>query len=103
MNIQGNFAKIGDADVSMLKDLVLQLTSQHWSGDTTRQDRYEAHQDTQSIGLVYDLDFRHRDPTRLAPLELFGPAIQHLLANIAHHYETSTLMDRMGNGYFSSA
>jgi len=100
MNFQGNFAKIDDADISMLKDIVLQLTPQHWSGDTTRQDRYEAHQDTQSIGLVYDFDFRHRDPTRLPPLELFGPAIQHLLATIAHHYETATLMGRMGNGYF---
>lgn len=103
MNFQGNFKKIGHADISMLRDLVQQLTPQHWSGDTTRLDGYESHRDTQTIGLVYDFDFRHRNPTKLPPLKLFGPAIQNLLATITHHYETSTLVGRMGNGYFIRA
>jgi len=41
MNFQGNFTKNNDTDIRLIKELVLQLTPEHWTGDTTRQRRYE--------------------------------------------------------------
>ena len=88
----------------MLKDLVLQLTPEHWTGDSTRQQRYEAHRDTQTIGLVYDEDFRHTNPTKLPPLELFSPALRQILTTIANFYEApaeeAALWQGFGEGYF---
>lgn len=88
MNFQGNFKRVGSFDTSELKRLVLGLTEAHWLADDTRQKRYEVHKDTQFIGLAYDSDFRHTHPTRRPALELFGPVIQPLLAQIAEFYET---------------
>jgi hypothetical protein len=87
MNFAGNFIKIGDADISRLRQLVLQLTADHWTSNTTRQQRYEAHQHTRTIGLVYDADFRHTNTTRLPPMQLFEPSLRPILAQIANHYE----------------
>jgi len=104
MNFPGNFKKIADVSIDMLKDLVLQLTPEHWTGDTTRQQRYEAHRDTQTIGLVYDEDFRHTNPTKLPPLELFSPALRQILTVIADFYEApaeeAALWQGFGAGYF---
>jgi len=107
MNFQGNFIKIGDTDITLLKDLVSQLTPEHWTGDTTRQRRYEAHRHTQAIGLVYDLDFRHEYPTVQPPMELFAPALRDVLDTVAYFYESqpaaTTLLGQLGNGYFIRA
>lgn len=107
MNFDGNFSKIGDADVSILKDLVYQLTAEHWCGDQTRQNRYEAHRDTESIGLVYDEDFRHIDPTELPPMQLFAPALRLILAKTANHFESqpaaTNLLGQPIRGYFVRA
>lgn len=107
MNFQGNFNRISTVDIAPLKNLVLQLTPLHWADDTTRQNRYEVHQDTQTIGLVYDEDFRHTNPTRRPPLELFGPELQPILAVTADHFESrpeaQSLFGTHGHGYFIRA
>ncbi|RLA29004.1 MAG: hypothetical protein DRQ63_02080 [Gammaproteobacteria bacterium] len=107
MNFQGNFTKIDDTDITSLKELVLQLTPEHWTGDTTRQRRYEAHRHTQAIGLVYDLDFRHENPTVQPPMQLFAPALRQVLETVANHYEAlpaaTTLLGQLGSGYFIRA
>jgi len=104
MNFPGNFKKIADTNIEMLASLVRQLTPEHWSGADTRQKRYEVHQDTQAIPLVFDEDFRHTNPTRLPPLELFAPAYHEVLAIIADFYEApaeeAALWKSFGNGYF---
>lgn len=104
MNFPGNFKTIADANIEMLKDLVLQLTPGHWNDDTTRQQRYEAHRDTQTISLVYDYDFRHTNPTKRPALELFAPAYRQILTVIADFYEApaeeAALWRGYGHGYF---
>ena len=91
----------------MLKDLLSQLTPEHWTGDTTRQRRYEAHRHTQAIGLVYDLDFRHEHPTVQPPMQLFAPALRDVLDTVAYFYESqpaaTTLLGQLGSGYFIRA
>ncbi|MFC3051574.1 aspartyl/asparaginyl beta-hydroxylase domain-containing protein [Kordiimonas pumila] len=104
MNFDGSFLRHGEADMSLLKDLVLQLTPEHWSLEDTRQNRYEVHKSTQAIGLVYDEDFRHINPTVKPAYNLFAPALRQLFAMIADCYEASpAILAKFGRrveGYF---
>ena len=107
MNFPGNFFHIGNLDIAELKELVLNLTEEQWGSFSLRQKRYEVHQDTQTIGLVYDPDFRHSHPTRLPTLEIFESALRPVLWMAADHFEeTETakeLIKENGAGYFIRA
>jgi len=107
MNFPGNFFHIGDIDIAVLKDLVLKLSEEQWGSFSLRQKRYEVHQDTQTIGLVYDPDFRHSHPTRLPALQIFEAAIRPALCMTADHFEETDAGRRLikdnGLGYFIRA
>lgn len=107
MNFDGNFTHIGDLDVTALKALVHELSEEQWSSFSVRQNRYEVHQHTQTIGLVYDPDFRHTHPTRLPALQIFEQAIRPALWMAADHFEESDagrkLVSENGQGYFIRA
>jgi hypothetical protein len=107
MNFDGEFIHIGDIDVSEIKKLILNLSSEQWQLDTIRQDRYTVHADTETISLVWDEDFRHTKPSRLPALEMFSTAIRPSLAKIAAFYESSdkwsALIKANGVGYFIRA
>ena len=104
MNFQGSFSRIGTIDIAPIKDLVLQLTQEHWGQQSTREKRYEVHKNTQSIGLVFDEDFRHMNPTVHPAYELFAPVLRDLFAQISEHYETAPEIQakfgRPVQGYF---
>lgn len=107
MNFAGNFTRIGEVDVAPLQRKVLALTADDWARESVRQQRYEAHRDTEFIGLVYDLDFRHRRATRRPALATFEPALKPIFPLIAAHYENTpkgrALCERFGLGYFVRA
>jgi len=107
MNFSGNFIDIGKVDHAELKKLVLGLTDEDWDRFSIRQSVYEVHQHTKTIGLVYDLDFRHSHPTRLPTLKMFEAALRPALAMIADHFEGSDagkkLVENNGLGYFIRA
>jgi len=107
MNFPGNFFHIGDIDTAELKELVNNLTEAQWTSFSVRQKRYEVHQHTETIGLVYDPDFRHSHPTRLPALQLFEEALRPALWMTADHFEeTETgqqLVRENGQGYFIRA
>lgn len=107
MNFSGNFKEIGQIDTAELKSLVLGLSDEQWQNLSIRQQRYEVHKHTQTIGLVYDPDFRHSHPTRLPPLKLFEDALKPALWMIADHFEQSEpgreLVKENGLGYFIRA
>jgi len=107
MNFPGNFFHIGDIDTAELKQLVLQLTEEQWDSFSIRQERYEVHRHTRTIGLVYDPDFRHSHPTRLPTLQIFEAALRPALAMAAEHYEESSkgqqFIQQYGLGYFVRA
>ena len=104
MNFPGNFFHIGDIEIAELKKLVLSLTDEQWENFSLRQKRYEVHQHTQSIGLVYDPDFRHSHPTKLPTLDIFEEELRPILWMTADHFEeTETgkqLIKENGMGYF---
>lgn len=107
MNFAGNFIEIGRTDIRELENLVCQLSPAEWNADSTRQRRYEAHRDTQTVGLVYDEDFRHAHPTKRPRLRTFEPAMRPALALITDYYEQSAVGKRLcarnGLGYFVRA
>lgn len=107
MNFARNFAHIGTADTAELMKLVLELNDEKWNEFSIRQARYEVHRHTQSIGLVYDPDFRHSHPTKLPTLQIFEAALRPALEKIADHYEQSETGQRLtkqfGLGYFVRA
>lgn len=95
MNFPGNFRHIGEIDISELKAIVLDLSAEQWESMEIRQKRYEAHKHTQSIGLVYDPDFRHTHPTRLPALELFEAELKPTLWMIADYFEQTETGQRL--------
>lgn len=107
MNFPGNFFHIGNLDVSELREAVARLTDSQWDSFAVRQKRYEVHQHTQTIGLVYDPDFRHTHPTRLPMLEMFQEALKPVLWMTADHFEDTDsgrkLFEDYGQGYFIRA
>lgn len=107
MNFPGNFFHIGDIDTAELKSLVQNLSEAQWTSFSTRQRRYEVHQHTHTIGLVYDPDFRHSHPTRLPMLAIFEVAMRPALWMAADHFEETETGQRLtrenGSGYFIRA
>src|SRR5690606_2336695 len=89
MNFPGNFRRLGAIEIDGLRERALALTDEDWARESIRQQRYEVHRDTETIPLVYDLDFRHRDGTRRPALAKFEPALRPALALVADHYENS--------------
>ncbi len=107
MNFDKNFALIGEIDTTDLEQGVLSLTEEQWNDFEIRQNVYEVHQHTRTIGLVYDLDFRHSHPTRLPTLGLFEDALKPVLWMVADYYEQTSEGQRLtqenGLGYFIRA
>lgn len=107
MNFAGTFRYIGTTEIAEIRRLVEQLTPQQWAAHSLRQTRYEVHRDTQTIGLVFDPDFRHTHPTRLPALEIFAEALRPSLEMAAEFYECSDhgsrLTKQFGLGYFVRA
>lgn len=104
MNFKGNFNYLAKIDVSPIINMVKHLTDKHWSLDSTRQKRYEAHTHTQVINIVFDDDFRHMNPSKHPALDVFGPVIEPVMSSIANHYENiaenKLYLDNYGQGYF---
>lgn len=107
MNFAGNFLSIGKVDIAELKERVLELTDEEWQSGDYRQQRYEAHRDTRTVSLVFDMDFRHTHPTRLPMLQRFEAALRPALMQTADYYDqlpkSKVLFEQYGIGYFIRA
>ena len=107
MNFSGNFSFLGNIETDALRNLVLSLNDEQWDDFSIRQNVYEVHQNTKTIGLVYDLDFRHSHPTRLPTLAMFEEGLRPVLMKTAAHYEESEsgkkLLQDNKLGYFIRA
>jgi hypothetical protein len=58
----GNFRQLSICDVSAIREIVLAFTETDWEAASWRQEKFEAHRDTQTIELVYTKDFRYDSP-----------------------------------------
>lgn len=60
----GNFRQLSICDVSAIRQNVLAFTAADWEAESWRQEKFEAHRDTQTIELVYTKDFRYEPPAK---------------------------------------
>ena len=63
MNFNDNFQRVGSANVELIKAKITELELGRWESATNRR-HYEAHRAAQSIPLVHDSDYRHKEGTR---------------------------------------
>lgn len=104
MNFEGNFARLPGFDVSQIKDLAARLTQEHWGENQARQQRYPAHQHTQTIPLFTDDGNENSLPEKQPAYDLFVPILTPLFREIANYYksspDTQAKFDQTIKGYF---
>ena len=83
MYFDGEYRSLGKVDVTALQAAVDDLDEGDWLADTSRQDAYAPHRRTQTIGLIYDPDMRHRDPTVQPAHARFRQVIEPIMASVA--------------------
>ena len=103
MNFKGNYRQLGSHDISELKDKILALTDEEWDKESWRQKHYDVHKYTHTISLIFDRDFRHKNPTTLPLYESFRENIEPIIVKIKAYYNKSLKYKRLrkkhGDGY----
>ncbi len=104
MNFQSDAVPLGDFDISRLAAWVASFNEERWQDDTSRQEIFEAHTDTQTIKLLFDPDYRHTNPTSHPTLRECASLIEPLQAHIVSTYSKSLrqkkVIKKHGPGYF---
>ena len=67
-----NFRLLDVCDVSAIKETVSALSDADWEAADWRQNRFEAHRDTQTIELIFCKDFRFESPAKLEMYDQLG-------------------------------
>ncbi|MEP6388717.1 MAG: aspartyl/asparaginyl beta-hydroxylase domain-containing protein [Halioglobus sp.] len=81
-----NYLRLHDSiDVTPILDVLGGIEPQTWS-QSGREARYEVHQDTSSLLLVHDADYRHFEPTYHPLYEKFAPALAPILSMISERH-----------------
>ncbi len=104
MNFEGDAIKHGEFDISELIDRIAGFAEDRWCEDTSRQEKFEAHTDTQTIKLLFDPDYRHTNPTEHPALQEFASLIEplhsHIVATFGKTMRQRKLIRKNGPGYF---
>jgi len=104
MNFAGNFIKLGKCDVSPLVKKVAGISNLVWEAESFRKKIYEVHKNTQTINLLMDEDYRHKNPTRHPAFEEFEEQLKPVMGQINRYFRSSLKMQRLakknGPGYF---
>jgi hypothetical protein len=79
----GEYRLVTAVDVSALQADVDLLTEADWNADPSRQAAFAPHRKTQSIGLIYDPDMRHENPTVRPVYERFRQSVEPIMSVIA--------------------
>ena len=78
--------KLGDIDVSGLAAHASALPEDVWAQEASRQKKFPAHIDTQTIWMIYDADFRHLNPTRHAMMDACQAYMEPVMGVVREHY-----------------
>lgn len=95
MNFKGDFKKLGEVDISLLKDAVSAITDEEWASSGWRQKTFEVHAHTQTIELIFDDDFRHSNPTYLPRYKDFEGLVAPLTDLFKRHFNKSLAAKRL--------
>jgi len=66
-----NFNYIGRIKINNIKNIVNSFNNELWDNFNFRQKTFEVHKETKTIPLIFDTDFRLKDPTYLNEYEIF--------------------------------
>jgi hypothetical protein len=107
MNFAHDAQKLGAFDITELRAVVAGFDDAVWNADASRQKAFDAHTSTQSLKLIADSDFRHRNPTVHPAFTTLEPRLRPFMDHIRRHY-LQTLRQRIvaeknGPGYFIRA
>lgn len=83
-----------DIDITPILDVLNTLDADIWT-QSGREARYEVHQDTSSLLLVHDADYRHFDPTYHPLYEKFASALAPILKLISERYAGDGFIGRI--------
>ena len=64
----------------------MELTDEDWASEVWRQKSYPVHQQTQTISLIFDKDFRHSNPTIHPRFEQFHEAFAPLMQSVTDYF-----------------
>ncbi len=95
MNFKGDFLLLGKADISALRERVSAFQEEDWNRDSWRRKQFKAHQQTTTIPLIFDEDFRHAQPTARPDYAALREHVEPVLALIRHHYDESPEFARL--------
>ena len=87
MYLEKDLIKLGDIDVSGLAEKVSRMSDDEWAQDDSRQKKFPAHIDTETVWMVYDADFRHLNPTRHSLMDQYEPQLGPIFDLIRKHYD----------------
>ena len=104
MNFDGFFRQIGEFDLEAARKKILELTEEDWNSEAWRQKTYPVHQQTQTISLIFDKDFRHQNPTVHNRFEQFKDSLAPALQQVADYFNqmpiTKETKATHGEGFF---
>jgi len=95
MNFRGDFLLLGTTDVSALRERVMAFTDEDWNRDNWRRTQFKAHQQTTTIPLIFDEDFRHARPTVRPDYAAVREQVEPVLALIRRHYDQDPDLRRL--------
>src|SRR5512135_973905 len=95
MNFRGDFLRLGMTDVSALRERVMAFTEEDWNRDNWRRTQFKAHQQTTTIPLIFDEDFRHARPTIRPDYAALRAQVEPVLALIRRHYDQDPGLRRL--------
>jgi hypothetical protein len=99
MFFDGEYRFLGSVDVAVLRRQLDMLPEDAWYADTGRQEAFAAHRMTQSIGLIFDPDMRHEQPTVRAAFQLFEASVAPAVAAVQTFFRDNPPNGTNGDGY----
>jgi len=99
MFFDGEYRFLGSADVTSLRGQLEAQPEDAWYADTGRQEAFAAHRMTQSIGLIFDPDMRHEEPTLRPAYASFEAAVAPALRSVQRYFELNPPEGTDGRGY----
>lgn len=103
MNFEGSFRKLGTHDISAIRERILRFTHEEWNEEDWRQKHYDVHKYTHTISLIFDRDYRHKNPTIWPRYEQFKEVLEPIIQKINVYYNRNIKYQRLkrkhGNGY----
>jgi hypothetical protein len=107
VNIENNFRRIGSVNTDAVATVLAKLSGDSWERPAVDLQQPELYRDTSMVSLAYDFDFRHRNATQHAAMQVFGQVTRPILGVVADFFDQSRrgreLSESFGPGYFVRA